>query len=139
MLYFQIIDGEVRDVAGQITPEQRATGQWTCRADHFDTEHIAESATRNLGRTFLPVDNGPYVHPRYDVIEPPTVGNLVSYGFNGDYYPDGEVVRVGKSHKIITTSTGNRYYRRKLTGSWIKQGGTWSLVRGHRRELNPEF
>ena len=141
MFYFQIIDGEVRDAADHITPEQRATGEWHCRADWapISPEHIAESATRNLGRTFLFVDAGPYVHPRYDVIEAPAVGDPVSYAFNGDSYPDGTITKIGKNHKIITTSTGSRYYRRKLTAKWAKQGGTWGLVKGHHDLRNPSF
>lgn len=142
MFYFQIIDGEVRDAKDEISPEERESRLWFCRAGVWapiNTDQIAESATRNLGRTFLSVDHGEHVHPRYEVIEAPAVGDPVSYGFNGDYYPDGEIVKISKNHKIITTSTGSRYYRRKQTGRWVKQGGTWSLVRCHRSELNPEF
>jgi len=83
-------------------------------------------------------DNGPNVWPRFTVIDPPKVGDKVSYGFNGDYYPDGKIVAVGKNYRTVTTSTGNKYWRRKESGSWLLNR-TWSLVPGHHDERNPHF
>ena len=71
------------------------------------------------------------------------VGDAVSYAFNGDCYPDGLVVSVGTGVKqVVTTDTGSRYYRkvsRHGDVSWIKEGGTWTLVKGHTRRWNPSF
>ena len=107
--------------------------------------NIAELATawaeaRGLRTTYLAADNGPKVSPRYDVIEAYKVGDLVSYSFNGDSYPDGEITRVGTGPRMaITTSTGSRYHRAGLTGRWRKEGGTRSLCHGHIDERNPHL
>lgn len=106
-----------------------------------DAEHIAASANKlNDGKQYIATDSGPYVSPRYDVVDVPKVGAPVSYAFNGDYYPCGKIVSVGSGAKmIVRTDTGAVFYRRRLTGTWIKEGGTWMLVRGHHSEKNPSF
>jgi len=152
MLYFQI-DPEVfqnegryvvTDVAHYITNDDRRTGDWLCRCDFQSSEvaeQIADAAnTRMAGRRlFTPVDNGPYVSPRFDVVRAPQVGDKVSYAFNGDSYPDGTVTKVSTSLRRVETSTGSVYYRRKSTASWKKQGGTWSLIHGWHNDRNPHF
>jgi hypothetical protein len=77
-------------------------------------------------------------HPRYEVIELPKVGDVVSRGFNGDYYPDGTIVRINASKRVITTSTGKRYWRYKLTSTWL-EGGMWGLTAGYHNERNPHL
>jgi hypothetical protein len=74
----------------------------------------------------------------YYIARCPKVGDKVSYAFNGDYYPDGEIVKVTKTYQV-TTSTGSKYRRRKLSGTWVKVGGTWSMVHGHISRSNMEF
>ena len=102
-------------------------------------EKVAIDLCETTGKKWLPVDAGDCCSPRYDVVQIPSVGDPVSYGFNGDYYPDGYVKSVSANGSLVITTTGNRYYRRKLTASWKKAGGTWSLVAGHHSELNPSF
>lgn len=115
-----------------------------CRHD-FKTftraEEIAAQCNElNDGNTYVATDAGPWCSPQFDVITIPKVGDEVSYAFNGDYYPCGKVVSVGTGAKrVVVTDTGAKFYRRKLTGSWLKEGGTWSLVAGHRSERNPSF
>lgn len=101
-------------------------------------QRIARLLEATTSKKFLATDAGPHVSPRYDIIEPPKVGDKVSYGFNGDYYPDGEIVKITKTYQI-TTSTGNKYLRRRNTGTWLRTGGTWALVPGHINERNPSF
>lgn len=105
-------------------------------------EKIAASAAKLTGKAYLAVDRGDGVWPRYDVIEAPAVGDEVSKGFNGDYYPVGKIVRVGKGYKQIRVD-GPRgqltFYRRGNTGSWVQAGGTWSLIPGVHNEINPHF
>lgn len=101
-------------------------------------QQIAAMATELHGDTYVATDAGPYCSPRYDVVRVPAVGDMVSYSFNGDTYPDGTIVKVSPSLQV-TTSNGTKYFRRRQTGSWVKQGGTWSLVSGHRNERNPHF
>lgn len=119
---------------------------WTtgreCKS-YEDAERLARLATEDFsahGQEFLPVDRGSHVWPRYDVIRAPKVGTLVSYSFNGDSYPDGEITKVGGTNcSRIYTSTGSVYNRRRNSGSWIKRGGTWSLITGHHNDRNPSF
>lgn len=143
MLFFKRdTSGTVLEVSNKAPWDARDRKQWECRRHMVSFEYaqiLAKSASECTGKTYLAIDSGPWTSPRYDVIEAMTVGEPVSYGFNGDYYPDGEIVKIGKNHRIITTSTGARYYRRKLTGVWLKTGGTWALVSGHRNDKNPEF
>ncbi len=103
-------------------------------------QNLAEAASICLEEPFLPVDNGEWVSPRYDVVRGPKVGEFVSYGFNGDYYPDGTITRIGGTNcSRVYTDTGSVYNRRRQTGSWIKRGGTWSMVKGHVDKRNPSF
>ncbi len=101
-------------------------------------ERIAQEATELTGQLHIPTDAGGHVSPRIDVIRCPALGDEVSYAFNGDSYPDGEITGISPTLKVITTSTGSRYHRRGRTGSWIK-GGTWSLIQGHHDKRNPSF
>ncbi len=91
------------------------------------------------GPRYLPVDQGGSCHPRFDIIIAPKVGDPVSYAFNGDYYPDGVITRISESCRVVATSGGHVYFRRKATSSWIQAGGTWRLVQGHRSDKNMEF
>jgi predicted Zn-dependent protease len=103
-----------------------------------DAEKIAAAATEYSGELYIAVDAGEWVSNRYDVILAPKVGDKVSYAFNGDYYPDGEIVSISKSMKKITTSSGKSYYRKRNTGAWV-YSKTWTMVKGHKSELNPHF
>lgn len=139
MLFFRIENNKVVMVSESCGDR----AEWISRHDFrdiFHAEHIARQATDLTGKLHIGVDNGTGVWPRYDVVEAPTVGDAVSYGFNGDSYPDGEIVSITPhSLKVIVTSTGSKYYRRKSTGSWKKAGGTWSLIKGTHNERNPHF
>lgn len=99
---------------------------------------ISRYLTATIGKSYIAIDRGSGVSPRFGVIELLSIGDKVSYAFNGDYYPDGEIVKISKTLQI-TTSTGNIYRRRKNSGAWVLTGGTWCLVSGHRSELNPSF
>lgn len=105
------------------------------RRTMFDTRAEAEAA---LLEGEVVADQGPNVWPRFQIITPPAVGDEVSYGFNGDYYPDGVVVSVSKSLKVVKTSTGNAYYRRRESSAWLRNK-TWGLVAGHVSRRNPSF
>lgn len=100
----------------------------------------AKLIAQNPGVVILPYDKGESVWPRFGICEPPKVGDLVSYAFNGDYYPCGQVKRVTPyTFRIVKTTTGETFYRRGLSPSWVMAGGTWSLVQGHHSEKNPCF
>jgi hypothetical protein len=103
-----------------------------------DALAIARSASELTGKRYIPIDAGRHTWPRYDVVLAPAVGDAVSYGFNGDAYPCGEIVSISATMKVIKTSDGSVFYRRRESGSWIK-GGTWSLIAGHVSKQNPSF
>jgi hypothetical protein len=137
MLYFTMSRDEVTKVSNDFSYEA------ICRPDlakNYDLcVKIAESAGRLTGREYMVTTNKRHSGDTYEVIEAPQIGDKVSYAFNGDYYPDGEIVSITKGTKrIIKTSSGRKYYRRKKTGSWICHG-TWSLIPGHISRLNPHF
>ena len=141
MLYFEISE------TGQLTVHHAFPGNdvsrkcFTCW--DFDTFALAEGmAARanslNDGHTYIPVDRGSHTAPRYDVSTLPKVGDPVSYSFNGDSYPCGHVKSISKSLRLVVTTTGEKFYRRGLTCSWLRNG-TWSLIKGHVNERNPHF
>ena len=136
MLYFKLERGVVTSVHKEYTPEN-TVNRWDFEC--FEQAMlIAIQAESTTGKEYLPVDNGEWVSPRYDVIEAPCVGDKVSSGFNGDYYPEGEIVKISKNFKIITTSTGKKFYRKGLTDRW-RWGRIWTLVAGHHDRKNPSF
>jgi hypothetical protein len=97
---------------------------------------IARDASVFTGQTYIPIDEGEYVSPRYSVMKSFHAGDDVSRGFNGYYYPEGYIVKI--TDRIITTSTGMKFYRKKLTSSWL-YNRMWHLCSGHIYEQNPSF
>jgi len=86
-------------------------------------------------------DQGTYSEPKptYIVYKMPEVGAQISYGFNGDWYPCGEIAKISKTFKKITSSTGETFYRRACGTAWALPGGTWSMTKGHHNCRNPHF
>lgn len=148
MLYVQIKGGKAVRATTEFPQDWRGwenRGDWKSfeaaqrRADQLNKAHGQVEALFGELR-YVAIDNGAHVSPRYDVIEAPQVGERVSYSFNGDSYPDGEIVSITpRTLRVIKTDTGSVYYRRRNSGSWIKKGGTWSLIKGHVNERNPSF
>ena len=101
-------------------------------------EKYAKQISELTGKPYTAIDSGPGVSPRYDVGSIPQIGDKVSYSFNGDSYPDGVIVAITDKLQV-TTSEGHKYRRRGLTGTWLRTGGTWSLIQGHHYEQNPHF
>lgn len=99
---------------------------------------IAAEVTTLTGVLYIAFDNGEWTSHRFGIIDPPQVGDEVSYSFNGDSYPDGKIVRITKNWMVVT-DTGSKYNRKRQTSGWMKVGGTWSLIKGHIFEQNPEF
>lgn len=122
---------------------QAATLASACNGDLRDSSWSSPNQ-------YVWVDQGNHHYPRYDVVRAPQVGDEVSYGFNGDYYPCGKVTRVsdfkalgnGVSCRRVEAQEENGsvhvFWRAGNTSSW-KKDRTWSLVRGHRNERNPCF
>jgi hypothetical protein len=114
---------------------------WKNRWDWTTFDRVVELATyitALTGDLHVGTDAGAHVSPRYDIVRAPKVGDEVSYAFNGDCYPDGVITALTKGLQVTTTS-GSKYRRKGQTGSWLKTGGTWSLVNGHIYEQNPSF
>lgn len=104
-----------------------------------EATRLAQEATKVMGEVYLPVDRTASTSPRYGITIAPKLGEPVSYSFNGDTTPCGEISKISDSYYRIQTTTGKVFYRRHKTASWIMKGGTWSLVNGHIRERNPSF
>ena len=113
-----------------------------------EAEQIAEACTKLTGETYLAFDNGAGTSHRYGIMVPPKVGDDVSYGFNGDYYPCGKVVRITPGWRIYTEDTSLpkgahrqqcMFNRVRKTSGWKMKGGTWGLVKGIVDERNPSF
>ncbi len=144
MFYFRIVNDTVAQIAADLTLENYRDPSWISRHDITSFEHAEQIASQanvlvGAGPVLIPVDNGENCWPRYDVVEAPVVGDKVSRCINGDYYPDGEIVKVsGQNNRIVTTSTGRKYYRRRLSGAWVADK-FYSMARGHISRLNPEF
>jgi hypothetical protein len=136
MLSFKLSGNTVVEVSSEYQRD------WLDRNDIKSLAHaeqIAFSATALGGPRYVAVDAGDHCSPRFDVIEAFKVGDEVSYAFNGDYYPDGKIVRMSASLRVIHTSGGHTYYRRRQSASWIQTGGTWTLVHGTINRRNPSF
>lgn len=141
MLYVRF-DGDIPvEVCGDFPTSEVHNHHWQSRRDWKSLKQvnrIARLLTATTGKRYLGVDEGSSVYPRFDIIEPFQIGDRVSCAFNGDYYPDGRIVKITPSFQI-TTNTGNRYLRIGNTSRWRKVGGTWILVPGHISSLNPSF
>lgn len=116
-------------------PEWQSRWEWKSLEQ---VQKIARLLSINTGKNYVGADSGPNVSPCFDVIEMWNVGDKVSYTFNGDYYPDGEIVKITKTGQVLT-SEGNRYIRRGESPVWLRTGGTWALVHGWRSDKNPCF
>lgn len=70
----------------------------------------------------------------------PQIGDEVSMGFNGDYYPCGKIARISPTYNRITTDEGT-VFTRVGPNSWKRGGksGAFSLIQGVRDERNPHF
>jgi hypothetical protein len=101
-------------------------------------EEMAVAATKLTGKLHIATDAGKWSYPQFDVIAAPAVGEKVSQSFNGDSYPRGEIVSVSKTLKLVTTSTGHKFYRLRNTGSWLDNGYA-CMIAGHVSEMNPSF
>lgn len=140
MLYvkYNLVTGLIADVVEGSYPGQ---GYDTVRHTTFSMD-AAESKAQQIsvltGELYIATDSGPNCLPRFDVVRAPRIGDEVSYCFNGDSYPSGVITKISKSLKRVETSEGKVFYRRKQTGAWLNNG-TWALVQGHVKTLNPHF
>ena len=104
----------------------------------IDADAMAQYLTAMKGAPYLGCDAGSGHYPRYTVVAAPRLGDEVSYGFNGDYYPCGKITRITKGWRV-TTDGGKTFNRYKETGGWRMVGGTWWMVDGVVDERNPHI
>jgi hypothetical protein len=119
-----------------ISKETQTGDGWIYKHDFKSFEHaleIADAASIFAGFDYIATESNGY----FEVIEAPKELEPVSYSFNGDSYPCGYIKTISKTLKKITTTEGNVFYRRKLSGSWMM--GPWSMIHGHHHEQNPHF
>jgi hypothetical protein len=161
MLYFKVNDAlkvvaiqiEYPDELRNYDPEtecpwyRKADGRcgagWLNRNDidsFMLAQVIADAATEFSGQRYIATDAGGFTSSRYDAKLAPAVGDEVSMGFNGDYYPVGKIIAIGKELKQIKVDghLGVITFRRlRISGSWQHKG--FSLVPGVISKWNPEF
>jgi hypothetical protein len=130
-------EGKAVSASTESSREPNTESRWDWRSLER-AEQVAAELTEATGTLYIATDAGPYVSPRFDVIEAPKVGDAISYAFNGDYYPCGEIERISDSLRVIRSTTGRTFYRRRASGAWVSDG-TWSMVPGHISRMNPEF
>ena len=107
--------------------------------DLASAEAKANQLTEETGEQHIAYKST-YLFDPFIAVRLPQIGDEVSMGFNGDYYPRGTITRISKTYSKITTSVGT-VFSRVGPNSW-KQGGkkgAFSLVHGHRDERNPHF
>jgi hypothetical protein len=102
-----------------------------------DAKEKADLITGEHGWNHEVVDRGENCSPRYALQIIPYVGIPVSYGFNGDYYPCGPIVKVSRTRHKLTTKDGTVFIRQG--NGRYKHEKTWSLVYGTYDERNPCF
>jgi hypothetical protein len=107
--------------------------------DFAAAETLAAARTAETGVQHIAVDDGANRWPRYNVVEAPKVGEFVSQGFNGDYYPVGKIVKIGANYKNITCDDGSVFRRVKQTGGWKLSKSCFWMVKGNRDARNPSF
>lgn len=113
---------------------------WQSRHDWTDNDVVAETArllSEATNELYIAVDKGNFVSPRYDIIKAPKVGDEVSMGFNGDYYPVGKIESISDTMRVIVAG-GKMFYRKRQTGAWL-YSKTFTLIPGTRDERNPSF
>ena len=113
MLYFKLnADKTVAEIVpnlAKLPTEWASTSAdgsgWLTRHDLqslAEAEMLAAAAQEATGKAYLAIDSGGGCYPRFDVIEAPVVGEDVSYAFNGDYYPCGQIksisAKIGRAH-----------------------------------------
>lgn len=126
----------VTNVSTTYTDGAQSRWDWD-KSDITSVEELAEKATEFTGEKHEAIETG--CRPRYDIIRMPAVGDDISYSFNGDTRPCGQIASVSKTGKLITSTEGHKFYRNgKLGASWV-MNKTWSMVRGHRDERNPHL
>lgn len=105
---------------------------------HEQAQALADALNEKYPGKFIATDAGDSVSPRFDIKEAPQVGDKVSMGFNGDYYPVGEITKISATLKVIETSSGKKFYRRRQSGIW-RHSKIWTLVPGTWNDKNPSF
>lgn len=134
MLYITLKDGKAVSASTERT--EGAISRWDYTSAAQVTQ-LARELFEATGRTYLGIETG--VRPQWDIIAVPMVGDKVSYGFNGDYYPCGEITHISPTYKKITTSDGSQFYRQGNNSGCWKKNKTWSLIAGVHSERNPHI
>mgnify|MGYP001598572728 FL=1 len=87
-----------------------------------DAQLVAAKASTATGRPWLGVDQGTRAEHRYDVIPQPRVGDAVGRRIDaagrGVTVDEGTITSVNGTLRVITTSTGKKFYRLRESGFW---------------------
>lgn len=102
-----------------------------------EVELLADYMTKKFDVKYM-VSDTPTALPRYEVFKSPQIGDKISCAFNGDYKPDETIKSISKTMKVITSTSGRKYYRKGETSKWINNG-VWVMIQGHINRRNMEF
>lgn len=98
----------------------------------------AQAAQAAVGPRYVAVDHGRGCFPRFDVVPAFRPGDLVSRHLNGDTIPAGRVERVSSCGRVVKTTSGLVFWRRRKSTVW-QYKRHWCLVHGHETTYNPHF
>lgn len=104
----------------------------------FKMEEIKEQVEALTGKKHFVYKSRTHLCP-IQVVKLPEVGEEVSKGFNGDYYPCGKIEKISASYGKIVTEDGTVFIRQKKNPVCWLNDRTWSMVPGIKDERNPHF
>lgn len=108
MIYLKLIASKAVQAITRQEAKDLASGvDVFCDWDYTSFEQV-ENFVKELNSQqsvkYVAVDRGDFVSPRFSVVKMFFVGQEVSKGFNGDYYPQGTVTKISKTGRKITLS-----------------------------------
>lgn len=127
----------LHDAAGNVIDYDDGENSFLLKS-HEHAIDVADRLSKIMGKTFIACDNGDCTSHRFGVMEIPLIGDEVSRGFNGDYYPCGKITKITPTLRI-TTESGARFSRVRETSSWREIGRGFYMVAGVHDERNPHF
>jgi hypothetical protein len=111
------------------------------RRDKVEAQRHLEERVAETGVEHIIFNSADESWPFWEVSRLPQIGDEISYGFNGDSYPCGTIVKISKTMKKITGSGGDTFYRSpkpRQQSTWRKHK-TWTMTFGHTEKRNPSF
>lgn len=99
-----------------------------CSPDYESFEEVQDIAVKIseiTGQQWIAYDDGEWTSHRFGIMEPPKVGDEVSYGFNGDYYPCGTIAKITKAgvSRLAKAKSSTVVIKSVRAGLWLAAPG----------------